>query len=83
MRLSCLPLWVAACVGPALAQTCALSDATLPAMPLRYPMNSDRYAVQYSLNGGGWTSGTVYVSYYGGTQSSIQFRTAVASGPRS
>lgn len=70
MRLSCLPLWVAACAGPALAQTCPLSDATLPAMPLHYPMNSDRYAVQYSLNGGGWTGGTVYVSYYGGTDAS-------------
>jgi hypothetical protein len=70
MRLSCLPLWVAACAGLALAQTCAQSDATLPAMPLHYPMNSDRYAVQYSLNGAGWTSGTVYVSYYGGTDAS-------------
>jgi hypothetical protein len=38
--------------------------------PLTYPMMSDRYAVQYSVGGGAWTSGKVYISYYGGTNAS-------------
>jgi hypothetical protein len=37
------------------------------AQPLNYPMPSDRYAVQYSIDGGAWTPATVHISYYGGT----------------
>jgi uncharacterized protein (TIGR03437 family) len=44
--------------------------ATYPNSPLTYPMTSDRYAVQYQLNGGNWTDVRTYVSYYGGTNSS-------------
>jgi uncharacterized protein (TIGR03437 family) len=35
-----------------------------------YPKISDRFAVQYSVNGGPFTSAQVYISYYGGTNSS-------------
>jgi hypothetical protein len=41
-----------------------------PATPLTYPRTSDRYAVQYEVNGRGRTHGQVYVSEYGGTDAS-------------
>jgi uncharacterized protein (TIGR03437 family) len=55
------------------AQQCPVTtDAdTYPNPPLTYPMISDRYSVQYQLGGSGtWTSAPVYISYYGGTNSS-------------
>jgi len=33
-------------------------------------MTSDRYSVQYQINGGAWTDVKVYISYYGGTNAS-------------
>ncbi len=54
------------------APSCALSPqiGTYPSPPLTYPMTSDRYAVQYSVNGAAFSSAQVYVSYYGGSNSS-------------
>ena len=54
------------------APSCVVSPGigTYPAKPLSYPMISNRYAVQYSLNGGAFTDAKVYISYYGGTNSS-------------
>jgi hypothetical protein len=51
--------------------SCVLSSeiGTYPATPLAYPKTSDRYAVEYSLNGGAFTAAQVYVSYYGATNS--------------
>ena len=49
------------------AQPCADNDATLQKTPLMYPMASDQYAVQYQINGGGWTKAMVFISYYGET----------------
>jgi hypothetical protein len=44
---------------------------TYPNQPLTYPMTSNRYAVQYQLGGAGtWTNAQVYISYYGGSNSS-------------
>src|SRR5580704_3693385 len=68
-----LPIAVFASV--AVAQQCPVTDssemsAIFPNPPLIYPMTSDRYAVQYSLNGGAWTNAQVYISVYGGTNSS-------------
>jgi len=57
----------------ALAQNCPVTTdvATYPNPPLTYPMTSDRYAVQYQLGGSGtFTNAQVYISYYGGTNSS-------------
>ena len=45
-------------------------DATYRTPPLKYPMTSDRYSVQYQLGSGGWTDVAVYISYYGGTNAS-------------
>jgi uncharacterized protein (TIGR03437 family) len=67
-----LPL-LAAMISPAGAQECPVTteSPTYPNPPLSYPMTSDRYAVQYQLAGSGtWTNVQVYVSYYGGTNSS-------------
>ena len=52
--------------------SCAISTqiGTYPASPLAYPKTSDRYAVQYSVDGGAFTDARVYISYYGGTNSS-------------
>jgi hypothetical protein len=58
------------CGGLALGQQCPATDATLPVNPLAYPMPSDQYAVQYKIDGGSWTNGTVYISYYGKTDAS-------------
>jgi lysophospholipase L1-like esterase len=41
-----------------------------PSTPLTYPMTSNRYAVQYRLDGGDWEDAKVYISYYGGTNAS-------------
>jgi hypothetical protein len=46
---------------------------TYPTPPLNYPMPSDRYAVQYKVNGGTWTQANVNISYYGGSNSSPFF----------
>src|SRR5580704_19377164 len=57
----------------ALAQQCPVvtNADTYPNPPLTYPMTSDRYSVQYQLGGSGtWTTAQVYISYYGGTNSS-------------
>lgn len=56
--------------GIAAAQQCPNNDATLPTTPLMYPLASDQYAVQYQINGGGWTSAMVFISYYGQTDAS-------------
>jgi uncharacterized protein (TIGR03437 family) len=52
--------------------SCALSPqvGTYPTPPLTYPKTSDRYAVQFAVNGGTWTNAPVYISYYGGSNSS-------------
>jgi uncharacterized protein (TIGR03437 family) len=54
------------------APSCVLSPqiGTYPAAPLIYPKTSDRYGVQYQVNGGEWKDARVYISYYGGTNSS-------------
>src|SRR5580692_7619131 len=55
------------------AQQCPITTevATYPNPPLTYPMTSNRYAVQYQLgNSGTWTNAQVYISYYGGSNSS-------------
>jgi uncharacterized protein (TIGR03437 family) len=70
--------FIAAFASAALAQrispapSCALSPqiGTYPSPPLTYPMTSDRYAVRYSVNGGAFTNAQVYISYYGGSNSS-------------
>jgi uncharacterized protein (TIGR03437 family) len=61
------------CARFGLAQQCPITTdaATYPNPPLTYPMTSNRYAVQYQLAGSGtWTNAQVYISYYGGTNSS-------------
>lgn len=66
-------LILAACAAAAFAQDCPVTTdaATYPNPPLTYPMTSNRYAVQYQLaNSGTWTNALVYISYYGGTNSS-------------
>ena len=37
---------------------------------MTYPTSSDQYSVQYSLDGGTWTDAMVYISDYGGSNSS-------------
>jgi hypothetical protein len=51
---------------------CAISTnvGTYPTPPLSYPKTSDRYAVQYKVNGGDWAQANVNISYYGGSNSS-------------
>jgi uncharacterized protein (TIGR03437 family) len=64
---------LAALASAGFAQNCAATNdaATYPNPPLTYPMTSDRYAVQYQLGGSGaFTNAQVYISYYGGTNSS-------------
>ena len=41
-----------------------------PSPPSTYPLTSDRYAVQYKIDGGNWTDARVYISIYGGTNAS-------------
>jgi hypothetical protein len=70
------PLFLAAFASVAVAQCSVSTDPVsttsekYPTTPLTYPMMSDRYAVQYSVSGGAWTNGKVYISYYGGTNAS-------------
>ncbi len=69
---SALPL-VAAFASLVFAQDCPVTTdvATYPTTPLTYPMTSDRYTVQYKLgNNANFTDAQVYVSYYGGSNSS-------------
>ena len=56
----------AVCAAAALGQDCPVTmDAAT------YPMTSNRHSVQYQLaNSGTWTNAQVYISYYGGTNSS-------------
>jgi uncharacterized protein (TIGR03437 family) len=63
---------VVVCGSSVMAQECPVTSdvATYPTTPLTYPMTSNRYAVQYMVNGGSFTDAKVYVSYYGGTNSS-------------
>ncbi|MFI5166249.1 MAG: hypothetical protein ACHQQS_06500 [Thermoanaerobaculales bacterium] len=72
LRRVVVSLLLAASPSLASAQTCPVTTdaATYPNPPLTYPMTSDRYAVQYQLGGGGWTDAQVYITYYGGTNSS-------------
>jgi hypothetical protein len=41
-----------------------------PSPPSTYPLTSDRYAVQYKIDGGNRTDARVYISIYGGTNAS-------------
>ena len=70
LRITLLFVPLLLCAGLASAQQCPATDATLPTNPIAYPMQSDQYAVQYQINGGGWTTAYVYVSYYGKTNAS-------------
>jgi uncharacterized protein (TIGR03437 family) len=72
LRRTIEPLLLTAFAAAAFAQCPITTDAaTYPASPLTYPMTSNRYAVQYQLDGSGtWTNAQVYISYYGGTNSS-------------
>jgi uncharacterized protein (TIGR03437 family) len=73
MNLGGASVLLTALAAFATAQQCpVVTDAdTYPNPPLTYPMTSDRYSVQYQLGGSGtWTSAPVYISYYGGTNSS-------------
>jgi hypothetical protein len=74
-RRSLVALLIAVFASVAAAQECPATDAAdkvavYPSTPLNYPMTSDRYAVQYKVNGGAWTDAQVYISVYGGTNSS-------------
>lgn len=53
-----------------LSNTVQAQTYKYPAAPLKYPMSSDQYLVQYSPNGIAWTTAQNYISYYGGTNSS-------------
>ena len=62
-------------ISTAAAQQCPATGsadmiAQYPGSALSYPMTSDQYAVQYSLDGGAWTGERVYISIYGGTNAS-------------
>jgi uncharacterized protein (TIGR03437 family) len=72
-RLEIVPLILSAFAAVCSAQNCPVTTdvATYPNPPLMYPRTSDRYAVQYQLGGSGtFTNAQVYISYYGGTNSS-------------
>jgi hypothetical protein len=72
-RHAMVTLLLAACASVALAQNCKVTDPAEtppPNPPYTYPMTSDQYAVQYSLNGGPWRDVRVYISYYGATYAS-------------
>jgi hypothetical protein len=71
LRLVRVRTWLCffALAGAALAQ-CPVGDATPPINPLNYPKTSDRYAVEYKVGAGPWTSAPVYISYYGETTAS-------------
>jgi hypothetical protein len=44
--------------------------ALYPSQPMTYPAASTEYAVQYKLGNSGWTDAPVYISSYGGSNSS-------------
>jgi hypothetical protein len=80
-RFSIVLLLLAICASAANAQCLAASDAAdlaaiypgtaaNPNPPSVYPLTSDRYAVQYKIDGGTWTDARVYISIYGGTTAS-------------
>ena len=70
-RIVSLFLLPAALASLAWCQQCPAIDAvTYPTTPLTYPMTSNRYAVQYKLGSGSFTDAQVYISSYGGTNSS-------------
>jgi hypothetical protein len=56
--------------GYAHAQCVPLKTPLPPSNPLHYPMPSNRYAVQFQIDGGAWTTAAVNISYYGGTLAS-------------
>src|SRR5580704_9707352 len=58
-----------ALAGLASAQ-CPQNDGQVTGGLKTYPLASDRYAVQYSINGGASTAAMVYISYYGQTTGS-------------
>ena len=66
-----------ALAGLASAQ-CPQNDGQVTGGLKTYPLASDRYAVQYSINGGASTTAMVYISYYGQTTGSPY---ANVSGP--
>jgi hypothetical protein len=66
----CASTLFAARISPAPHCVISAEIGTYPTSPLNYPMPSDRYAVQYKVNGGDWTPANVNVSYYGGSNSS-------------
>ncbi len=68
--LLCSSVCLGQLITPAPACAVANQDATYRTPPLKYPMTSDRYSVQYQLGSGGWTDVAVYISYYGGTNAS-------------
>ena len=57
-------LLLTAVAGLASAQ-CPQNDGQVTGGLKTYPGASDRYAVQYSINGGASTTAMVYISYYG------------------
>jgi hypothetical protein len=74
-------LLLASCPSVVSAQCMAATDAAdlaaiypgttaNPNPPSIYPLTSDRYAVQYKIDGGKWTDARVYISIYGGTTAS-------------
>jgi lysophospholipase L1-like esterase len=64
----------AASIAMAGTPQCPLTISPLievyPASALTYPIPSDQYAVQFKLDGGGWTDAMVYITKYGGTMAS-------------
>jgi hypothetical protein len=68
--LKIAPLLLVIFAGLASASDCTLNTGGPPASPLTYPMTSNRYAVQYRVDGGPWTDVRVYISYYGATDAS-------------
>jgi hypothetical protein len=64
-------LLLATLAVPVGAQKCPAPDnAEYPTKPLRYPLPSHQYGVDYSVNGSEWTSAPVHISIYGGTNAS-------------
>jgi hypothetical protein len=73
VMIASVALAISANLRAAPSSDCVVHDATPPAVPLVYPTpppTVDRYAVQYGVDGGPWTSATVYISVYGGTLAS-------------
>jgi hypothetical protein len=76
LKILVVPLmYVLAFASIASAQQCpemgaADMTAVYPNTPLTYPKTSERYAVQYKLDGENWTDAQVYISVYGGTNAS-------------